>query len=411
MIWLIIARGLTGVGGAGIMTMAVVIIGDITDLRSRGKYLGCFMLAWVVASSAGPLIGGTFADKVTWRWCFYINLPIGAVTAVTSLLFLRIPVERETWLEKLKRIYFLGSFIMVGSLILILLALSWGGKTYAWNSAVVVALLIVGFALLAVFVVVEVYIPPEPILDLSLFNNHIIPALLIASTMAGMVMFSLIYYIPIFFSAVFNSSAINAGVHLPPFQVSIAVSALVTGQIMSRIGHMRLLTVTGFAIAVVGTGLLTLLRPESGAGEQVGYLLLSGLGIGMIMPLTIVIAQGAVRPQLMAVSTTLLMFTRTIGGVFGLAIADAVFANALRPRLQAVGSRHPEYANTLMASQDDVTLIWARASQRTESLHKVFITLIPLLAIGFLASLVFKHIEPTGKGEKGEAALKPAALE
>ncbi|KAJ1675686.1 hypothetical protein EV182_000779 [Spiromyces aspiralis] len=421
MAWLIIARGLTGVGGAGIMTMAVVIAGDITDLKSRGKYLACFSLAWAVASSIGPLIGGTFADKVTWRWCFYINLPTGAVTAVTSLLFILIPVERETWLEKLKRVDFLGSFIMVASLILILLALSWGGKTYAWNSAVVIALLVVGFALLAVFVVVEAYIPLEPILDLSLFNNRTIPALLIASTMAGMVMFSLIYYIPIFFSAVFNSSAINAGVHLLPFQVSIAVSALVTGQIMSRIGHMRLLTVIGFALATVGAGLATLLRPESGTDKQVGYLLLCGIGIGLVLPPTMVIAQAAVKPQLMAVSTTLLMFTRTIGGVFGLAISDAVFINALRPRLQAVGSRHPEYANTLMASQNDVSLIWdsglpADVRQDaiyaySESLHKVFIAMIPLSSIGFLASLVLKHIEPVSKEEEGEAAPKPAALE
>ncbi|KAJ1669585.1 hypothetical protein EV182_008689, partial [Spiromyces aspiralis] len=142
MIWLIIARGLTGVGGAGILTLAVVVIGDITDLRSRGKYLGFFSMAWAVAHSIGPLLGGTFADKITWRWCFYINLPIGAVAAVTSLLFIRIPVERGTWIQKLKRVDFLGSFIIVASLILILLALSWGGKTYAWNSAVVIALLV-----------------------------------------------------------------------------------------------------------------------------------------------------------------------------------------------------------------------------------------------------------------------------
>ncbi|KAJ1676331.1 hypothetical protein EV182_008409, partial [Spiromyces aspiralis] len=202
------------------------------------------------------------------------------------------------------------------------------------------------------------YIPPEPILDLSLFNNRTIPAVLIVSTTAGMVAFSLFYYVPIFFSAVFNASAVMAGVHLMPFETTNALAALILGQFMSRIGHMRLLTVIGFAITVVGTGLLTLLRPESGTGEQVGYLLLGGIGVGMVVPLTIVISQVAVKPQLMAVSATLLMFTRTIGGVFGLAISDAVFINALRPRLQTVGSRHPEYANTLMASQNDVSLIW-----------------------------------------------------
>ncbi|KAJ1678147.1 hypothetical protein EV182_004676, partial [Spiromyces aspiralis] len=315
MIWLIIARGLTGIGGAGLLTMAVVIIGDITNLKSRGKYLGCFSMAWTVASSIGPLIGGTFADKVTWRWCFYINLPIGAVTAITSLLFLRIPVERGTWLEKLKRVDFLGSFIVVASLFLILLALSWGGKTYAWNSAVVIALLVVGFALLAVFVVVEAYIPPEPILDLSLFNNRTVPAVLIASTMGSMVLFSLMYYIPIFFSVVFNASAVNAGIRLMPLQITNTLTALITCQVVSFFGHMRLLTVIGFAFITVGAGLITLLRPDSGTDKQVGYQLLCGLGIGMVMPPTMVIAQAAVKPQLMAVSTTLVMLTRTIGGV------------------------------------------------------------------------------------------------
>ncbi|KAJ1679104.1 hypothetical protein EV182_002717 [Spiromyces aspiralis] len=413
MIWLIIARGLTGVGGAGILTMAVVILGDITNLKSRGKYLGCFSMAWAAASSAGPLIGGTFADKVSWRWCFYINLPIGAVAVVTSLLFLRIPVERATWLEKLKRVDFLGSFIVVASLILILLALSWGGKTYAWNSVVVITLLVVGFVLLAVFVMVEAYIAPEPILDLSLFNNRTVPAALIGTTMAGMIVYSLIYYAPIFFSAVFNASAINAGVRLLPFQVSIAVVSMITGQIISRFGHLRFLTITGFALSTVGAGLVTLLRPDSGTDKQIGYLILSGSTSGIVQQATMVIAQAAVKPQLMAVSTTLDMFSLTIGGVFGLAISDAVFSNALHPRLQAIGSQHPEYVHTLMASKDDVSLIWdpgLPADVRrdavyaySESLHKVFIALIPMSAVGFLVSLALKRIKPMDRGEKDKA--------
>ncbi|KAJ1672841.1 hypothetical protein EV182_006386, partial [Spiromyces aspiralis] len=274
--------------------------------------------------------------------------------------------------------------------------------TYAWNSAVVIALLVVGFALLAVFVVVEAYIAPEPILDLILFNNRTIPAVLIASTMSCMVVYSLVYYVPIFFSAVFNASAVNVGVRILPVQLSIALSGLITGQIISRFGHLRLMTVTGFVLATVGAGLVTLLRPDSGTDKQIGYLILSGIGAGIVLQTTTVIAQAAVKPQLMAVSTTLLLFTQTIGAVFGLAISGAVLANALHPRLQAIGSQHPEYAHTLTASQDNVSLIWDPgfpADVRrdaiyaySESLHKVFIAMIPLSAFGFLASLVLKRL-------------------
>ena len=310
MIWLIIGRAVTGIGGGGITSMTLVIIGDVTTVKERGRYMGFYFVAWGASSVVGPLLGGVFADKVSWRWCFYINLPICVVTVVTALLFLRIPTESSTWIEKLKRVDFLGSFIVVTALILILLGLSWGGKDYAWNSPMVIAVLTIGLALLVIFVVVEIYIPAEPLVNPSLFKNRTVSAVFVSSMMTGMVMFGLIYYIPIFFSATYHTSAIGSGLRLLPYQVSISIFALLSGQLMTITRHYRTITFVGLAITIVGTGILTLLSVSSKLDKQIGYLILPGIGIGLVLPPTIVIAQAAVSSDMVAVTTNVIIFAQ-----------------------------------------------------------------------------------------------------
>ncbi|KAJ1913696.1 hypothetical protein H4219_005099 [Mycoemilia scoparia] len=400
MIWLIVARAITGIGGGGVMAMIIIITSDITTIRERGRYMGTFNLAWTVASVIGPIVGGVFADKVSWRWCFYINLPIGAVTVVTSLIFLRIPTQRSSWLSKLKRVDFLGSFIVVSGLVLLLLALSWGGKEYAWNSAVVVALLVVGLVLLVVFVFVEAYIPAEPIVVMSLFKKRSVSAAFVASLMCGMVMFSLIFYVPIFFSVTQNMSSIDAGLRLLPFQAPTALFALVAGQIMAYYNYYRTLAAFGFALTTIGNGVLTLLTPETSVSKQIGYLLISGIGLGFVLNPLYVMAQVPVKLEQVSIVSALILFARTIGGVLGLAISGTIFNNSLAANLRPLAAKYPEYIKTILSSVDDTQLVWGPDFPEDvreqvifaygKALHNFFIFTIPVAGLGFLAVLCAK---------------------
>ncbi|KAJ1915736.1 hypothetical protein H4219_004153 [Mycoemilia scoparia] len=418
MIWLIISRGVTGIGGSGIFALSIIILSDITTIKNRGRYISCISFAWTIASVIGPLLGGVFADKVTWRWCFYINLPIGAVTVIISLLFLRVPTQKSSWKEKLKRIDFLGSLIIVAGLVVLLLALSWGGKEYPWNSAVIISLLVVGLVLLIAFVLVEAYIPPEPILKISLFKSYSMLALIIAILTSGMVMYSLIYYVPVFFSITQNASSINAGLHLLPFLVTVSIFALASGQLTSYTGRYRLVTIFGFLFAAVGSGIVTLLRPDSTLDKQIGYLILCGIGIGLVLPPVIVLGQSMVKPNDIAIITSFLMFTRTIGGVLGLAICDSVFKNYLLRKLHPIVSQHPSYSKPILDSQDNSSIIWASdfpSDLRHEvidaygqALRQLFIVLVPLSAIGFVASVIVKQGKTLNKKTKKDDAGKKA---
>ncbi|KAJ1920413.1 hypothetical protein H4219_001389 [Mycoemilia scoparia] len=416
MIWLIIARGVTGIGGSGIFSMAMIIASDITTAKNRSCYISFFSFSWTIVSVTGPLLGGVFADKVTWRWCFYINLPIGAVTVLISLLFLRIPARKSSWKEKLKRIDFLGSLVIVAGLIVLLLALSWGGKEHPWSSPAVISLLIVGLVLLIAFVLVEAYVSPEPILKLNLLKSYSMLALIIAILTSGMVLFSLIYYLPLFFSVTQNSSTISSGLHLLPFQVSVSVFALASGYITSYTGKYRLVTLFGFLCATVGAGIVTLLRPDSTADKQIGYLILCGIGVGLTLSPTVVLGQYLVKPDSVAIITGFLVFIRSIGDVLGLAMCDSIFKNSLLKRLNPIASRYPGYSNSIFDSQNNASVIWVPdfpSDIRNEivdaygqALRQIFIAMVPLSAIGFVASLIVRQDDRLYKKAKKDDSDK-----
>ncbi|KAJ1913532.1 hypothetical protein H4219_005172 [Mycoemilia scoparia] len=406
MTWLIIARAVTGIGGAGAMAMSMIILADITPLRTRAKYFGIFSGMWGIASVAGPLIGGAFTDRVSWRWCFYINLPVGAITVLTSILFIRIPTPKTSWLAKIKRVDFLGAAILVGSLVMILLALSWGGKEYSWNSARVLCLLIIGIALLVTFVVVELYIPPEPLVNPELFKFYNIPFAFTCNFFVGWPMMTLVYYIPVYFSVVHNVSAIMSGVRLLPFLGTISLGAMVTGQIIGRIGRCRTVFYVGMIFSIIGTGTLYLLKVDSNVGMQVGLLVVPGLGIGITLPTTGIIGQAAVPPKMVAVATSILMFMRSMGGVVGIAIANTILANKLKSDIRPLTDQFPQYADIAQKAVDNSSVIWnsdiddeARKmiiAAYAEALRLVFVVLVPFLGLALVSGLFLRKVDLKG---------------
>ncbi|KAJ1673688.1 hypothetical protein EV182_004753, partial [Spiromyces aspiralis] len=281
--WLVAGRVAMGAGTGGVTSAVTIVISDLTTVRERGKYLSVTSFAWLIANSAGPSVGGIIAQKGGWRWCFYMNLPIGAAASFLTLVILRAPPQAvgekgHTWLGKLKRVDFLGSLAVVVSMTLILLGLSWGGTTFPWDSPTVITLLVAGVVVLGLFVAVEVYVAKEPVVDIGLFRNPTTAAALMVNFATNFGLGVVFHYLPILFAAIFNDSDVETAIKITPYLASVAVFSFVCGHLMSVLGFRRPLLVAGAAVCVVGYGMLTLIRPQSSLGEQLGYQVLSGAG-------------------------------------------------------------------------------------------------------------------------------------
>ncbi|KAJ1917230.1 hypothetical protein H4219_003314 [Mycoemilia scoparia] len=422
MTWLIAARAVTGVGGAGALALAIIVLSEITSIRNRPKAFALISIVWGIACIAGPLLGGVFTDKVSWRWCFYINLPVGGVTVITAILFMRLPTPKGSLIEKIKRVDFLGVFLLVGALVMVLLGLSWGGKEYSWSSVRVLCLLIIGVALLGVFVVIELKIPKEPIIAPSLFKYHNASLALIISLLFGWPMLTLVYYLPLYFSIVHNASAIMSGVKMLPLLVTACVGSVITGVTVTRLGFTRVHMCIGAILGCIGSGCLFLLDENSGNGKQIGLLFIPGITIGIIMPTNSVIGQAAVPTKLMPVVTALIMFMRSMGGVIGLSLSNTILTNTLKNNLGPVIAKFPQYAKIAKKAINDSNAIWTSGLPKNvqneivkayaDSLAIVFVVLVPLYGLVLIGSCLLKATDLKGdkRNENPEATSSNQTL-
>ncbi|CAG8575976.1 10982_t:CDS:2 [Ambispora leptoticha] len=333
---LIIFRAVAGIGGGGIISLAMIIISDIVSLKDSGKYQGLIGAVFGIASLIGPLLGGAFTDKITWRWCFYINLPFGAVTIGTVVLFLRLPMPKGGFLEKLKKIDWWGTLVMVMASIAILLPLNWGGDKYAWDSAVIIVLLVVGALLFTLFGYIEGWIAVEPVTPGHLFKDRGILACYGTNFFQGMAFLAMVYYVPLYFQVVKGESATTSGLELLPFIMGVVFASIISGQLISRFDKISLqvICIVGAIFIVVGSALTSLLTEDSSRGKQIGFLLIPGLGVGLLMQTTLLFGHSAVEQADVAIITSILNFFRAIGTVFGVAIAGTIFNNKLASGLE-----------------------------------------------------------------------------
>ncbi|MFF1396523.1 MDR family MFS transporter [Streptomyces sp. NPDC058287] len=320
-------RALQGVGGGGLMVLSMAIVGDIVPPRDRGRYQGLFGAVFGATSVLGPLLGGLFTEHLSWRWVFYINLPIGVVALAVIATTLHIPVRSAK-----HTIDYLGTFLIACVATCLVLVASLGGTTWEWDSAQIIGLAVLGVVLAVVFVQVERR-AAEPVLPLKLFRIRTFTLSAVISFVVGFAMFGAMTYLPTFLQVVQGVSPTMSGVHMLPMVIGLLLSSTASGQIVSRTGRWKVFPVVGTGVTAIGLLLLHQMDENSSTGEMSAYFFVFGLGLGLVMQVLVLIVQNAVSYEDLGVATSGATFFRSIGASFGVAIFGTIFASRLGDKL------------------------------------------------------------------------------
>ncbi|KAJ3113148.1 hypothetical protein HDU96_003743 [Phlyctochytrium bullatum] len=328
---LIIGRAVAGVGGGGIATMMFILISDIVSLRYRTWYQGLANTTSGIAAMVGPVVGGALSDKVSWRWCFLVNIPIGAVAFIILAFCVTFPRPTTSGplLAKLRRVDWLGMLLLTGTIVAFVTPLQLGGSVWEWDEPRTIGTFAASAVLLGVFIAVELKVASDPFVQPRLFGSGGVVAMFAVAGCLGFTFFSVPYYISLFFQMCYGSTAIEAGLYSIPLVIGSTLASLIGGYYISRTGHYLLLMYLGSLWQLVGILLVTFLRPNSHAAEQTAYLFITGVGLGLIVCTRLIAVQVIVRRADAAVATGLSQFFRLLGGTLGIAVTGTIFNNAL----------------------------------------------------------------------------------
>ncbi|GAA3922413.1 MFS transporter [Streptomyces gulbargensis] len=393
---LIAFRAVQGLGGGGLMVLSMAIVGDLVSPRERGKYQGLFGAVFGATSVLGPLLGGVFTEHLSWRWVFYINLPVGIVALFVIAAVLHIPVRstRHT-------IDYLGTFLIASVATCLVLVASLGGTTWAWGSVQIIGLAVLGAVLLVWFVRVERR-AAEPVLPLKLFRVRTFTLVSVISFVIGFAMFGAMTYLPTFLQVVQGVTPTMSGVHMLPMVFGVLLTSTASGQIVSRTGRWKIFPILGTAVTALGLLLLHQLSETSSTWTMSVYFFVFGAGLGLVMQVLVLVVQNAVSYEDLGVATSGATFFRSIGASFGVAVFGTIFTNRLTHKLEDVfagaGPGVPPGTGPEQVAADPRAIGALPAGLRPSVLHAyatsitdVFLYAAPVVLLAFVVAWFLKE--------------------
>ena len=396
MVELVVFRAIQGVGAGGLFPLTLAMVGMIVPPRDRGRYQGLIGSVFAAASIIGPLVGGFIVDNFSWRWIFYVNLPVGGVAMAVILVTMpKRPYKQEHSID------WFGAGILALGTTSLLLGLVWGGRDYPWGSAQVVGALVAAVVLLAVFGVVERLVP-EPIIPFDLLRNQTVASSVACMALVGAAMFGTISFVPLFVQGVIGTSATSSGVVLTPLLLGAVTTSFLSGQLVSRTGRYRPNTLIGPLILMTGLLLLWRMGVHTTNGEAARNMVIAGVGLGLMMQIFVLSVQNSVPRRAMGSATALTQFSRSIGATLGVTLMGVIVNQRLPASVRAEGvavHRLPEAGRAALAS----------------ALHPAFLAAACLSALVFVISLLWVREAPLRQGFEedtvvgDEASPQPAS--
>ncbi|WKX72220.1 MFS transporter [Streptomyces sp. XD-27] len=404
MLLLIVARAIQGIGGGGLMVTAMALIADVIPLRERGRYQGALGAVFGVTTVVGPTLGGVFTDHASWRWCFYVNIPVALAMIVMAAR--TIPAVRAAVRPVID---YLGIVLVAAGSSALVLGLEWGGTQYAWGSAVIIGLFAAAVLLLTAFVLVELR-AKEPMLPMHLFRTPVFAVCSALSFIVGFSMLGALTYLPTYLQFVDGSSATTSGLRTLPMIVGLLGTSMLSGVVISRTGRYRMFPIAGTAVMTLGLYLMSTMGPSTGVWLESLYMFVLGLGIGLAMQVLTIAVQNTVPYHELGSATSGVTFFRTLGSAFGTAIFGTLYSGELDPNLRAALADSPgvppgaaENPQTLKALPDDLAAPIVRAY--ADSIDFVFQWVVPVAAVGFLIAWLLKEVPLRDSARAGAADM------
>ncbi|HEX6452469.1 MAG TPA: MDR family MFS transporter [Trebonia sp.] len=405
---LITFRAIQGLGAGGLMVGAMATIGEIVPPRERGKYMGYMMVIMMLATIGGPLLGGWITQSFSWRWIFYINLPIGGAALVYMMATLHLPKRRVE-----HRIDYLGGILLAIVSAAIILIATWGGTQYHWGSVQVLGLIVITVVALIAFLFVESR-AKEPMLPLHVFKNRNFSVTMVLTFFVGLGMFGAMTFLPLYQQTVQGATPTISGLLLTPMMVGSMITSVAAGQLVTKTGKYKLFPILGGGIMAVGMFLLTNLGPNTSRFDSGLYYAVLGLGMGFLMQMVSLISQNSVEMRDMGVASSARMYFQQIGGSLGVAAFGALFASRLNSAIASAkgasgvhlqisgGSFDPAQVTRLSAAAKEV--VFAAISH---GIQGVFYAVLPTAIMVFILAWFIKEVPLRGRGTPGEQQPAP----
>ncbi|KAJ4113949.1 hypothetical protein NW768_011479 [Fusarium equiseti] len=396
------ARAIQGIGGGGVSTLVNICIGDLFSVRERGFYYGLVGAVWGVSSAIGPVIGGVLASQASWRWCFYINLPLSGLGILALYFTLQLHNPRTAISDGLKAVDWLGSLAVIGGTLLVLLGVEFGGITYPWSSPTIVCLLVVGATLAGLFILIEARYATYPVVPLSLFANRSNLGTFVTAFCHTMVSNSGSYWLPLYFQGALATSALLSGVYILPFLMGMCIISAASGFIIRKTGNYVYVIRGGMIVATIGFGLFVDLPGEKDLVKIILYQVVAGIGVGPNYQSPLIALQNNTRPRDIGSATSTYSFIRSLASAISIVLGGVVFNNMMNSQqsklTNLIGKDLAEEFSGDNASSNVFAVAELRGRESLivrgaylTSMRTMYILFVGLSGVGLLSSFMIKQ--------------------